>query len=787
MRKALEEKVINEEDIVKVIRREPDFSVLIANALEAGYISDISLLTNDDLSVFKQRMLRDLAYWNFYFNGVLTENKLLLNSPYLNPNRVYLRSFKPPVDIYENLFGCSWQDTFVTLVKKLPQVYIQFKAEYTAGELKPALWRLMPRENAPEQVAEVKSPPAEDNLNEQFMRLSRSLNISPERVRREFFAAGEALEVSADNINGKYVFLVDAALRKISGLLPAFKPDVHAILKADRNDGYKQMHYDFIGNMLGDLTVAKFAYRLFMRTTEGSLSGEMPGSAKDTIYPAEENDDTDNGGKVVLWEKRYREWQETAYEDYSAVNKILKNGNSGSGVFMGHAFLTREQEVLLAEEIKKGNKAALAILVSISGEKNLFNKLLKLNPKMNHETAEEIVDHHRVKSGLMSAALEYNPVLYNTRYFTFAWKWVRNSIPGLISKYSSSVGLPYNFLADSFKINEAIEIISEEEGIIPDAKRIAEYINAHYPNLNFSEFKVKSVIQARQNSFSLDQPVHSDSDTLNGEKFSAGGASEPNYQEIDIKNMLKIALEKMDKKAIAPQKQLIFILLNVFRYDFSEVDAVFRGLTSGNYAENKSRELIQGFLDNACDLFGTTDNPLVSLINRLLNFDRKYKERTKQAYDDLADSINDNIRWDNTLKIFEIHIPPRKTGKGAAFGIIARELAKTKNIVTTRKISDMTGISAEVCWGYFRKLIELGVIEQLESAGKEYLITWNDKLPREGEVFDKLLEILEAYKYEKDFAGIKLKVKLFMAESGLRLNKVDIEGHRGQDLVDAGV
>ena len=130
--------------------------------------------------------------------------------------------------------------------------------------------------------------------------------------------------------------------------------------------------------------------------------------------------------------------------------------------------ITREDEVMLAQRIKRGDEEALQILVRanlrfvVSVAKRYINQGLLLSDLINEGNL-----------GLLKAAHRFDEKR-GFRFISYAVWWIRQSIMQALLDKSRTVRLPQNQTALLIKINRTRSLLQNEGVPAPDADQIAE-------------------------------------------------------------------------------------------------------------------------------------------------------------------------------------------------------------------------------------------------------------------------------------------------------------------------
>ncbi|MEL0455714.1 RNA polymerase sigma factor RpoD/SigA [Flavobacteriaceae bacterium SZ-1-7] len=163
--------------------------------------------------------------------------------------------------------------------------------------------------------------------------------------------------------------------------------------------------------------------------------------------------------------------------------------------------ITAEEEVELAQRIKKGDQQALDKLTTanlrfvVSVSKQYQNQGLKLPDLINEGNA-----------GLVKAAKRFDETR-GFKFISYAVWWIRQAILQALAEQSRIVRLPLNKIGSINKINKAYSHLEQTHERPPSAHEIAK-------NLDFTENNVKQSLKIAGRHVSMDAPLKE------GEDFS---------------------------------------------------------------------------------------------------------------------------------------------------------------------------------------------------------------------------------------------------------------------------
>ena len=173
--------------------------------------------------------------------------------------------------------------------------------------------------------------------------------------------------------------------------------------------------------------------------------------------------------------------------------------------------ITAEQEVELAQTIKKGGKmgknakdklvtANLRFVVSVA--KQYQNKGISLADLINEGNV-----------GLITAAEKFDETR-GFKFISYAIWWIRQSILQAISEYSNIVRRPLNQVALSSKIKNATNEYLQKHQRHPSAEELSDIISMEID-------KIEKAILAEPHVTSIDAPIKDGEDTVMADMLSS--------------------------------------------------------------------------------------------------------------------------------------------------------------------------------------------------------------------------------------------------------------------------
>lgn len=176
--------------------------------------------------------------------------------------------------------------------------------------------------------------------------------------------------------------------------------------------------------------------------------------------------------------------------------------------------ITADEEVELAQRIKKGDQAALDAMVNanlrfvVSVAKQYQNRGLRLTDLINEGNI-----------GLVKAAKRFDETR-GFKFISYAVWWIRQSILQAIAEKAKVIRIPLNKIGTINKINSAYAILEQELERPPTPKEISDRIDV-------SLKQVKSCIKHNQRSVSMDAPLGDESNSTRYHVMPSGSSPNP--------------------------------------------------------------------------------------------------------------------------------------------------------------------------------------------------------------------------------------------------------------------
>lgn len=187
------------------------------------------------------------------------------------------------------------------------------------------------------------------------------------------------------------------------------------------------------------------------------------------------------------------------------------------------ALLTPQEEIELAERIKKGDKEARAHMIQAN---------LRLVVKIAQDYANyglpllDLISEGNI--GLMKAVERFDPNK-GGKLSTYAAWWIKQSIKRALANQSKTIRLPVHMVDKISKMRRVAMVLSEELGRDPTDDELSEEIGIDRGKL--AQLKAASLRPA-----SLDAPISDDDNTEFGEIVGDDSAQTP-FELLSHKNM----------------------------------------------------------------------------------------------------------------------------------------------------------------------------------------------------------------------------------------------------------
>lgn len=210
-----------------------------------------------------------------------------------------------------------------------------------------------------------------------------------------------------------------------------------------------------------------------------------------------------------------------------------------------YPLLTREQEVELAQKIKKGNKKAVEKLV----ESNL--RFVVSIAKMYRDYSIPLMDLiNEGNIGLITAAKKFDETK-GVRFISFAVWWIKQAILKAIAEQTRIVRLPLNQKQKIKNVSKMRETLKKQaDGREPAVEDIAKA-------LNLTPDEVRKAISMAKHDISLDAPIKSTDNLYFYDVISS--KSYPSPEELFFRKNFKDEIMRQLKK-LPPREFKILVL-----------------------------------------------------------------------------------------------------------------------------------------------------------------------------------------------------------------------------------
>ncbi len=185
--------------------------------------------------------------------------------------------------------------------------------------------------------------------------------------------------------------------------------------------------------------------------------------------------------------------------------------------------LTREEEIKLASQVRRGNKRARERMIQAN---------LRLVVKISYDYANlgvpllDLINEGNI--GLMKAVERFNP-RKGAKLSTYAALWIKQSIRRALSNQSKTIRLPVHIVDKVHKLHRANLKLAEQLGREPSNAELAEH-------LGISRAKAAQLRTVGVNPLSLDAPIGDDDDNRFSDIVQDEGAFTP-YELLRAKTM----------------------------------------------------------------------------------------------------------------------------------------------------------------------------------------------------------------------------------------------------------
>ncbi len=156
--------------------------------------------------------------------------------------------------------------------------------------------------------------------------------------------------------------------------------------------------------------------------------------------------------------------------------------------------LTREEEYELGKKIQQGDEEALnkLILCNLKFVVSIANRY-----KNSGISMADLINQGNV--GLVEAAKRFDPDR-GVKFISYAVWWIRQAIIQALAEQSGTVKLPIKQASILYKINDAVEKLTKENGKEPTAYELSKY-------LDMDSEDIENILRVSRNYLSLEAPI----------------------------------------------------------------------------------------------------------------------------------------------------------------------------------------------------------------------------------------------------------------------------------------
>ena len=268
-------------------------------------------------------------------------------------------------------------------------------------------------------------------------------------------------------------------------------------------------------------------------------------------------------------------------KQFRISNRITSRESDSIKLYFGDIskikLLDSEQEVNLAEKIKKGDENALQKLVEsnlrfvISVAKQYQNKGIIL---------EDLINEGNI--GLIKAAKKFDSSK-GFKFISYAVWWIRQSILQALAENSKVIRVPTNQLISVNKINQVLVKLQQQFEREPTIEEISVEIQE-------KEEKVRELLSLNKSAVSMDAPINKENDT---NYYEIIPSEEPNlYEQKFNEDAFRKDLEKVIDKLKPREKRILCMYFGLLGHQAMTLEEI------GDYFE-LTRERVRQIKDNA--------------------------------------------------------------------------------------------------------------------------------------------------------------------------------------------
>jgi RNA polymerase primary sigma factor len=225
--------------------------------------------------------------------------------------------------------------------------------------------------------------------------------------------------------------------------------------------------------------------------------------------------------------------------------------------------LTSAEEAEIAVKIRKGDQAALEILVKanlrfvISVARNYQNQGLPLSDLINEGNL-----------GLIRAARRFDEQK-NFKFISYAVWWIRQAILQALAEQSRIIKIPLNRVGTIHRISKMQIKLEQRYKRSPNPQEIAQ-------ELNLDECDVCDTLRIGNSHLSLDAPIHDSQDSRMLDLFIDDSQEQPDYYI--IQDTLKDEIHKILQTLSERERKVLvmyFGIGNETTYTLEEIGQIF--------------------------------------------------------------------------------------------------------------------------------------------------------------------------------------------------------------------
>jgi len=178
---------------------------------------------------------------------------------------------------------------------------------------------------------------------------------------------------------------------------------------------------------------------------------------------------------------------------YDSLNQYMKEINKIK-------LLSREEEIILAKEIRQGDSKAIQEMV----RRNLKYVVTVAKKYQGYGMSlQDLIEEGNV--GLIQAAKRFD-VSKNVKFITYAVWWIKQAIMHSLAEQSGTVKLPVKQAGKGSRFKKKSQEMCQDMEREPSQSEVAK-------NLGFDDDEINSIMRAYRKHLSLDTPLQNDDQT----------------------------------------------------------------------------------------------------------------------------------------------------------------------------------------------------------------------------------------------------------------------------------